>query len=183
LIYKYVRKLIIATAVLLLTSCASTGPAFSGLDTAPPDKALVYIFRPSTFTLSLRSIDVSINGAQHISLSNAGYTIAYLEPGRNIFEQSMNKKLMYPENFKDKRKIEIDLVAGETYFIEFNPTSAIGGSLPKDSSASASTVHVIGPVGTAFVSIPIAFGLEFGTVEKSRALEELKNCNYQQPEK
>ena len=55
---------------LFLTSCMVYGPKFEGLETPPPGKALLYVYRPSAFCAGAMDIDLLVDGLYVLSLGN-----------------------------------------------------------------------------------------------------------------
>jgi hypothetical protein len=103
---------------------------------------------------------------------NGGYTTARLKPGVYEFMQSIRNVLGDVAALREVRKFDMEVKAGKTYFIGFDPDSSIGGPV---------WVFPVAPSGVMFV--PIAFEMGFGIVDEGLALELLKKCRYQEPER
>jgi hypothetical protein len=78
--WKPTRRLLLGTPLLLLAACAS-GPSFQGLSAAPPDKALLYLYRESRILGAAGAYEIFVNGKPVVEMSNGGYYVAALEPG------------------------------------------------------------------------------------------------------
>lgn len=94
---------------ILLQGCAATGNNFSGIDTPPKDKALVYFYRPYLFFgsgISLRMLD---NETEIFTL-NPGQYVKYLTtPGKHKFDTY---------NGGDAKPLDLILDPGGVYFIK-----------------------------------------------------------------
>ena len=168
-----VRLFLILAGVIVLVACNATGPKFESLSQPSNDSAIVYFVRPASSTLAVRSINISINGTPYAELTNGGYTIAELEPGKYEFEQSFNHTFGDAEALKHLRKISANLESGELYYVAFQASSEFG---------SGKAVHV--PISTSpYMAVPIqvAFNLGFGFIEKQAAIEKLRKSRYEKP--
>lgn len=68
-------------SVLFLLSCVSSGTPFSNED-IPPNKAIIYIYRPAKFSLSLRAIYMEFSGNPDVyAMTNSGYFPLIADPG------------------------------------------------------------------------------------------------------
>lgn len=88
-----VKKLLIVF-ILCLTGCSSFGGAkgtpFNGLNDVRPNTAQVYIYRPSSFTMSFAIPTLTIDGVTAESIRNGSYTLYELTPGTHQFSLSNN---------------------------------------------------------------------------------------------
>lgn len=124
---KYISSAILATTVLALTGCSATGPAFKEAASPPTGKALVYIYRPSAFALSLRDAHFFVDGENLVHLSNNGYTQTYLSEGRHQIMQRWNDTTLAAVLKGGNTKtveVPLDAKAGEIYYFRF--TTSIG---------------------------------------------------------
>ena len=112
---------------LALSGCSATGPVFKEAETAPIGKALIYIYRPSSFALAARDAHFFVDNEELIHLSNSGYTHTYLSEGRHKIMQRWNESTITGVLFGVSAKtteIPLDVKAGEVYFVRF--TTGVG---------------------------------------------------------
>ncbi|HEY9595288.1 MAG TPA: hypothetical protein VHE79_12485 [Spirochaetia bacterium] len=75
------KFVVLFCCLLFVFGCASTGPAFAPAD-VPPDKALIYLYRPGAFSLAARTIFLALPGSdKSYALVNAGYYPLFVDPG------------------------------------------------------------------------------------------------------
>lgn len=91
----------------MLSGCAS-GPAFQKVSAVPSDKALIYVYRPSALSGGVYSPTVKIGDNVAFNLSNGGYFPYVVSPGKT--EISISNL--------GTRSIDVDAVAGETYYVK-----------------------------------------------------------------
>ena len=83
---KVLRSILLALGLLaVLAGCASLGPPFQPLASVPSGKAVVYLYRPSSFVGSAVSFTVNAGELPIIPLSNGGYFPYIAAPGRISF--------------------------------------------------------------------------------------------------
>lgn len=105
------RKVVVAVSLLLLTllsGCASLGPVYQKVDVVPPNKGLVYIYRPSSFVGGGVSYDVKVGEAPVATLYNGGYYPYFSNPGEVEFWAKT----------ESKSAVTLDVKTGETYFVK-----------------------------------------------------------------
>jgi hypothetical protein len=135
-----------AGIISLLAGCG--GPAFkeqqAALQSVPPDKARIVIFRPWRYAGLLISSDIKIDGQVIGRLSNGSFSMVDHDPG---FPQMTLVNGFLTKNFEYTFKVE----AGKTYYLEFwgyNSTGFGGpGQVAVDSMLvpSQSTANYCGP--------------------------------------
>lgn len=76
--YRIIILVVVVTAVL--AGCASLGPPFMEEPSIPEGKALVYIYRPSSFVGSAISYLVTANDMPVVTLYNGGYFPYFTDP-------------------------------------------------------------------------------------------------------
>jgi hypothetical protein len=104
-----VNKIFALFCVLTLSACASLGPKFEAIQTAPKDKALVYVYRPSRFGGAARSPDVYANEVRIGSIGNGGFFSAQVMPGKT--------QMQFGGALGGKSKgVSGQLAAGQVYF-------------------------------------------------------------------
>ena len=101
-------SLVLASAVLSLTGCASTGPAFQRMAEVAPDKALIYIYRDQALHGAAFTPSVTINETTKFDLQRGGYYPYVATPGKVTIKVT---------NVGSMSKV-IDAVAGETYYVK-----------------------------------------------------------------
>lgn len=104
---------------VLLCGCTANGPAFQPAAVEAADKALIYVYRPSTY-LFLTTLDVPflyLDGNQLARLRIGGYTRLEVDEGPHMI--SFKESEM---GFPDDTIAEIGLVAvpGDTYYVRFS---------------------------------------------------------------
>ena len=83
---KMLRWVLVSLGLLAaLAGCASLGPPFLPLASVPSGKAVVYLYRPSSFVGSAISFTVNAGELPVINLSNGGYFPYVTTPGRISF--------------------------------------------------------------------------------------------------
>ena len=100
--------------VLLLTSCAASGPAFVKVSEIIPDKAVVYFYRQAAFYGSGSCPDLTIDQKVIGCLKNGGYLEVILEPGEHAIH--FDKGTWQPER---DLHANINLQAGKHYYYEY----------------------------------------------------------------
>lgn len=106
-----IRNVIVGSSLLLvalLSGCASLGPAYQIVEAIPPEKGLVYIYRPSSFVGGGVSYDVKVGENPIITLYNGGYYPYFSAPGEVEFWAKT----------ESKSAVTLDVKAGETYFVK-----------------------------------------------------------------
>jgi hypothetical protein len=106
-----IRNAIVVGSLLLLTllsGCANLGPVYTKVDMVPPNKGLVYIYRPGSFVGGGISYDVKVGDAPVTTLYNGGYFPYFSNPGEVEFWAKT----------ETKSAVTLDVKAGETYFIK-----------------------------------------------------------------
>lgn len=79
---KFVRLLILAAGVVLMTGCAGTlGPQFESVNRIPYGKALIYIYRTPKFAGSAVAFDIHHNDKVITRLVSGGYYPYVTNPG------------------------------------------------------------------------------------------------------
>ena len=76
---------LLLSGIIFFSGCAS-GPAFHKVDLIPEGKSVAYFYRQERFYGSASSPKVYDNGTLILNgLSNGGYWIYYLDPGKHVF--------------------------------------------------------------------------------------------------
>src|SRR5262245_44474021 len=105
------RTSLSGTALLFVAvtvaGCAS-GPAFEKIDSVPPDKGLIYIYRPPVMHGAMLTTQISVNDAKIIPLENGGYYPYFVSPG----------KVTITVILTGSQSISLDVKAGGTRYVK-----------------------------------------------------------------
>jgi hypothetical protein len=96
----------------LLSACAS-GPPFEKITSIPDNKALIYVYRPSSLQGAAFSPEVKMDEKTAFKLPSGGYFAHFATPGKNTVSITN----------VGTRTVDIDAKAGETYYVK-------GGTVP-----------------------------------------------------
>lgn len=102
-----VKGLIAVLAVAQLTACAG-GAAFKRVEEVPADKALVYIYRPSSMFGMAIHYNVRVNDKVVTDLRNGGYFPYIGSPGELVFSAKTEAS----------SSVTLDAKAGQTYYVK-----------------------------------------------------------------
>jgi len=95
-------------AISMTSGCASLGAPYQPVTSIPDGKALVYIYRPSSFVGGGVSYTVHAGEEPVIKLYNGGYTAQFLDPGETEFWAKTEARASVTENLKP----------GKTYYLQ-----------------------------------------------------------------
>ena len=98
----------------------ATGPRFRLVESCPPGKAVVYVYRPyisRSKTTDEGLPDLYLDGERIVPMSNGGYIDMYLEPGNHTFE--IKKSIFGLTPGRTMERIDLDLQAGKEYYLAF----------------------------------------------------------------
>ena len=88
------RTLFVIGVLFLLSGCAkfggSTGQSFSGLEPTKEEFGYLYLYRPSSFIMSLARPTITIDGKPVDSVGNGSYIVYELLPGKYAFKIASN---------------------------------------------------------------------------------------------
>ncbi len=115
-------------ALLGVAGCSTSGPAFQE-EAVTGDRALVYIFRESAVGGSASAFKIFANGEHITNMSNGGYypysaAAGKLELKAKIKANALNFGLGI--TFTAQPELALDVVGGETYFVQFE-FGSLGG--------------------------------------------------------
>jgi hypothetical protein len=71
--------------LLTVSSCATGGTPFQAITEIPPGKALVYLYRPGSFTGGGPAYDVAVGDERIATLAPGGYIPYFARPGHAEF--------------------------------------------------------------------------------------------------
>ena len=109
-----IAQLILISAVLFMTGCSASGPAFSRIEKSEPNKALVYVYVRDK-ALEWPIIDIYIDEVCRGRLLNNGYQVYSVDPGKRILtakERTLSALTVYP-----------DIVEGHEYYFRWSYNS------------------------------------------------------------
>jgi len=123
------RILRVLLPTLALAGCATAGPPFSpyaGLDSG---QAVVYIYRPHAFALSVLSAEIEVDGRKVAKLKNETYVAVPLTSGPHTVTQRW-KAGMLGNSKLENRPISTQIVvrAGEQSFVRLGVVGSWSGS-------------------------------------------------------
>lgn len=102
------KKIIIVLTLFLLSACGSSRGNFIKAREPENDEALVYVYRPSRHVGRIISYTVFEGNNRVVQLKNGVYRPYYTTPGKKKFTAKT----------ESTSEIEMDLVGGQTYFLE-----------------------------------------------------------------
>jgi hypothetical protein len=92
----------------------ATGPKFSGLQPAPSNAALVYVYRPHFYSNRNAYPYLYIDGVQKEVMRDSGYLVYQVEPGERKIEIKGSMMIWGPRELT----LHPTLAAGNRYFFE-----------------------------------------------------------------
>ncbi|MBN1356027.1 DUF2846 domain-containing protein [bacterium] len=112
------RFVLLAITVLTIAGCAS-GLKFTPIEQIPPQKALVYIYRPSKYMGSALDYYVFANRLPIVKLENGGYYPYYTSPGKLEFAAG-ETSVIHPKDLNDPARefFVFEVEAGEIYYLK-----------------------------------------------------------------
>jgi len=110
-----VKKLILFTFIFYLSGCSSLGGSkgapFQGLSDIEPNATQIYMYRPSSFVMSLAIPTVKLNSEPAEGVRNGSYIVYELPPGKHKFNLSNNANWA-----AGNIEFSVDALEGERYF-------------------------------------------------------------------
>lgn len=156
---------------LLLPACrVATGPRFQPAEACPPEKGLVYVYRPFASRWASPEKDwpfLFADGQKSTSMAIGVYTALYQDPGKHVYEI----KAMLLNGLVTGRtleRIELDVEAGKEYYLAFVQNS---GGINMESLITLGLAAAAGQQSNAGL---LRISRIFGQVPKERALPELQ---------
>jgi hypothetical protein len=105
--FQSLAKSSIVALCIAFSGCASTGPAFQKVESIPPGKGLVYIYRPSTFHGAALVPMIVVKDFHALPLKSGGYYTYVAPPG----------PISIAINHTGRRTVDFDVKPGETYYV------------------------------------------------------------------
>jgi hypothetical protein len=108
-----IKTVLLLTSFLAISSACDTSRSIKSFTPEAPKagQASVYIYRPLSMSNALYSPDLYINGEFRLSVKTDHSTRLTLPPGNTTLELSPD------EHYTGQTRIELELEAGQTYFI------------------------------------------------------------------
>jgi hypothetical protein len=98
-------------AILATSGCGPTlGEAFKKVETIPPKKALIYIYRPIGSVGFMYPIDVIANGKVVVTLAHGSYSPYLADPGEIEFKSKVTGAF--------SESLTLDAKTGQTYYMK-----------------------------------------------------------------
>lgn len=128
------KAILVGLIILTFVGGCASGPQFRPADSAPNDKATVYIYRPKQIIgwdglIPVNSPHVVyLNGTNSVVLHEGGYCVYYVKSGTNFFSsQLLSIDWMLNAAFKKDDLFQKNFEAQQTYYIKFE----VGAISPK----------------------------------------------------
>lgn len=115
------KKVVLLLVALLVAGCTTTGKPYSAPPPAPAGKSLVYLMRTSVGYGGAWTTQFYINDKHVVSLYDKGYSYVYLSAG------TYKIAVTQPLGKKDYLHFNLPVVAGRTYYIEYDQ-QPVGGT-------------------------------------------------------
>lgn len=127
-----------------LSACSAGGPVFTA-PAAPTDKAVIWLFRPSTVVGGANTDHIAVNGRYVVSLDIGEYYPAEVPPGPVIigFRQTAPwialalRALQELQDYEDVLSFQAE--AGRNYYVEFSEADLV------DAERAASRIGAMSP--------------------------------------
>jgi len=123
------RHVCLIAICFLLSSCAATGPRFSGPSAPEPGKADVYVYRVSKFQAVLKPYDVLLDGQKVGSLVNSSYMKITVSPGAH----NLTLVPAYAEWAEQRVSMSVRAQPDSTIYLRINLGMTTTGALVKGS--------------------------------------------------
>jgi len=121
--------LLVLCSVFLFGCTTAKGPAFTPITQIPDDKALIYIYKPKAYGMSMWK--VKVNGEVITVLRRGGYYPYLATPGSYLISAEMLPRFgnLIVAHIEPERTVTLTALAGNTYYIKshsgINPRLAI----------------------------------------------------------
>lgn len=122
--------LIAALLAAVLSACSAGGPEFTA-PPAPSDKAVIWLFRPSTVVGGGNTDHIAINRRHVVSLDIGEYHAAEVDPGPVTIEFRQTAPWMFlslralQELGDFEQVLAFDAGAGKNYYLEFSEAELV----------------------------------------------------------
>lgn len=107
--------------ILLVVSCSAGGPPFKA-PPAPPDKAVIWLFRPSSVVGAANTDFVGIKGRLIARLNNGEYMPIEVEPGQVTIQHAQDTQMLFV-GIVDALTLNVE--AGRNYYVEFSQVEQV----------------------------------------------------------
>ena len=115
-------KILVVFAIVFLSGCAASGPAFSKVESIPENSGVVYIFREKAFVASIVEIVNYIDGSEVSRLKSNGYSSHIVTSGEHEIvmqwdcavsggctDDAFEHKVSIPINIEEKQSMYFQL--------------------------------------------------------------------------
>jgi hypothetical protein len=144
--------------LIVLLGCSATGPKFKKPENFNNQYSQLFIYRPSSGASAIRTSEFFINKKFAAKLNNNGYTLIAIEPGNYEISQKWVRWPGDPKRNLETLSNNIMVEPGKNYYLRFFQTSKL------DSLVTAT------------------FTDHFQIINEEQALQEIKECRFQDPE-
>ena len=108
-ILRVLSLLVVLSTVFIVTGCAPTLlQVYQRIETIPPNKAIVYIYRPSAFIGGGVYYDVKANSKVVTTLWNGGYYPYIADPG----------EIEFSAKTESTDSVTLDVKTGQAYYVK-----------------------------------------------------------------
>lgn len=115
------RVIGILLLIAVLSSCVTLGPPFKPVDSIPPGKALIYMYRTNAFVGGAISYDMNVNDKIITILYRGGYYPHFVDPGKiDIWART-----------ESKSSVTFVAEEGKTYYVRGSVTMGLMVGRPK----------------------------------------------------
>ena len=168
------KNVVILILVLVVTGCATApkGNLYVAPNEISKDKATITFYRPSTFSLSARDVNIFLNDEPILLLSNGSY--AQHEVSAGIYRFGAKIK---PYGFggevgvsKEYFEFEYELRAGENYYVGWFSSLNSFVDTPEEYFEISSKIN---PDTPYFEGLLVDLNAEYGVVKPEYAIPEL----------
>lgn len=99
------------SGIILFSGCSVSGPAFTRIDEIPKQKAVIFLYRPSSCFGGAVSYKVWQDGINNnnpfVTIKPGGYFPYYADQGKVVLKAKTEAE----------KSITVDVVAGKTYYV------------------------------------------------------------------
>lgn len=108
-------------ALILLAACSAGGPPFKA-PAAPADKAVIWLFRPSSVVGAANTDFVGMNGRLIARLNNGDYLPIEVEPGTVTLQHAQDTQMLFV-GIVDALTLQVE--GGRNYYVEFSQAEQV----------------------------------------------------------
>lgn len=106
--------------LFLLVSCAASGPVFQPIRDMPPDKGVLYLYRPTSFIGAALDFYIKVDGEPVGAVGNGSYLPLTLNPGLHVISLSgVSGYILFAP-------LDINIDAGGSHYVQVVSTMKYG---------------------------------------------------------